>query len=64
MEYRQLGRSGFKVPVLSFGTGGVGINPQMAHAVCRLDAIQAAREKHRKAAETIHESGRLCSSRR
>src|ERR1700684_268426 len=24
MEYRQLGRSGFKVPVLSFGTGTFG----------------------------------------
>ena len=41
MEYRHLGRSGFKVPVLSFGTGTFGGQGQMFAAWGNTDVEQA-----------------------
>ena len=43
MEYRRLGRSGFKVPVLSFGTGTFGGVGEMFSAWGATDASGAAR---------------------
>ncbi|MDR6624724.1 hypothetical protein [Caulobacter segnis] len=41
MDYRQLGSSGSRVPILSFGTGAAGWS-LMADQVARLDAASAA----------------------
>lgn len=43
MEYRQLGRSGFKVPVLSFGTGTFGGGGEFFKAWGRTEAAEATR---------------------
>jgi aryl-alcohol dehydrogenase-like predicted oxidoreductase len=43
MEYRQLGRSGFKVPVLSFGTATFGGNNAFFKAWGSTDASGARR---------------------
>ena len=43
MEYRQLGRSGFKVPVLSFGTGTFGGGGELFKAWGSTDTAGAAR---------------------
>ncbi|MEQ1523273.1 MAG: aldo/keto reductase, partial [Aestuariivirga sp.] len=43
MEYRQLGRSGFTVPVLSFGTGTFGGGTEFFKAWGSTDANGATR---------------------
>src|SRR3954468_25008187 len=43
MEYRQLGYSGFKVPVLSFGTGTFGGGGELFKAWGDSDAAEATR---------------------
>lgn len=43
MEYRQLGRSGFKVPVLSFGTGTFGGKGELFKAWGETDVKEATR---------------------
>ena len=43
MEYRQLGASGFKVPVLSFGTGTFGGGGEMFKAWGQTDVAEATR---------------------
>lgn len=43
MEYRQLGRSGFKVPVLSFGTATFGGQGELFKAWGQTDAHEASR---------------------
>lgn len=43
MEYRQLGRSGFKVPVLSFGTGTFGGKGELFKAWGETDVKEASR---------------------
>ena len=43
MEYRQLGRSGFKVPVLSFGTGTFGGKGELFKAWGSSDVAEATR---------------------
>jgi aryl-alcohol dehydrogenase-like predicted oxidoreductase len=43
MEYRQLGRSGFKVPVLSFGTGTFGGKGELFKAWGETDSKEASR---------------------
>jgi aryl-alcohol dehydrogenase-like predicted oxidoreductase len=43
MEFRKLGRSGLRVPALSFGTGTFGENPGMLRAWGSADAAAAAR---------------------
>ncbi len=43
MEYRQLGRSGFNVPVLSFGTGTFGGKGELFKAWGGLDDKEATR---------------------
>ena len=43
MEYRYLGRSGFRVPVLSFGTGTFGGSGALFSAWGSTDVAQARR---------------------
>src|SRR5271154_3619243 len=43
MEFRQLGNSGFKVPVLSFGTGTFGGGSELFKAWGRTDVAEATR---------------------
>src|SRR3954453_17132721 len=43
MEFRQLGHSGFKVPVLSFGTGTFGGSNELFKAWGESDAAEATR---------------------
>src|SRR5450755_1606324 len=43
MEYRQLGASGFKVPVLSFGTGTFGGGSELFKAWGETDVAEATR---------------------
>jgi aryl-alcohol dehydrogenase-like predicted oxidoreductase len=43
MEYRYLGNSGFKVPVLSFGAGTFGGKGPLFSAWGRTDAAEATR---------------------
>ena len=43
MEYRQLGYSGFKVPVLSFGTGTFGGGTEFFRAWGNSDVAEATR---------------------
>jgi aryl-alcohol dehydrogenase-like predicted oxidoreductase len=43
MEYRQLGRSGFKVPILSFGTGTFGGKGELFKAWGEVDIKEATR---------------------
>jgi aryl-alcohol dehydrogenase-like predicted oxidoreductase len=43
MEYRQLGRSGFKVPVLSFGTGTFGGKNEFFQRWGKIDVDEATR---------------------
>ena len=43
MEYRRLGASGFKVPVLSFGTGTFGGNSEFSNAWGATDVAEATR---------------------
>ncbi len=42
MEFRQLGKSGLKVPVLSFGTGTFGGATEVFRALGRCDVAEAA----------------------
>lgn len=42
MEYRQLGRSGFKIPVLSFGTGTFGGKGELFKAWGEVDVAEAS----------------------
>ena len=43
MEYRQLGRSGLKVPVLSLGTGTFGGTNEFFQRWGQTDVVQATR---------------------
>src|SRR5690348_9941341 len=43
MEFRQLGRSGFKVPVLSFGTGTFGGGGELFKAWGAIDVAEATK---------------------